>query len=252
MTTISFIGAGNIGANVARAAANAGYDVILSNNRGPDSLAGLAADIGSRASTASTEDAANQGDVVVIAVPYTAFESLPTEALAGKVVLATTNYIPEYTGHIAALDDTTVTEVGMLQRRLPHSKVVKAFSHLNAAEVPTTGTPPGTPNRRALAIAGEEGSRRHLRHRRIRHRRRRRHQRELDVRLRATRVYHAPKRRGTEGEYREGNQNDTLTVSQSFFPGITFVRTARTTQAPTNRPVAPRTRTREDRKSVWR
>src|SRR3954468_9882732 len=105
MTTISFIGAGNIGANVARAAANAGYDVILSNNHGADSLAGLAADIGSRASTASTEDAANQGDVVVIAVPYTAFDSLPTEALAGKVVLATTNYIPEYTGHIAALDD---------------------------------------------------------------------------------------------------------------------------------------------------
>ena len=32
MTTISFIGAGNIGANVARAAANAGYDVILSNH----------------------------------------------------------------------------------------------------------------------------------------------------------------------------------------------------------------------------
>lgn len=156
MTTISFIGAGNIGANVARAVANAGYDVILSNNHGPDSLAGLAADIGSLASTASTEDAAHQGDVVVIAVPYTAFDSLPTEALAGKVVLATTNYIPEYTGHIAALDDTTVTEVGMLQRRLPDSKVVKAFSHLNAAEVPTTGTPPGTPNRRALAIAGDD------------------------------------------------------------------------------------------------
>jgi predicted dinucleotide-binding enzyme len=156
MTTISFIGAGNIGANVARAAANAGYDVILSNNHGPDSLAGLAADIGPRASTATTEDAANQGDVVVIAVPYTAFDSLPTAALAGKVVLATTNYIPEYAGHIAALDDTTVTEVGMLQRRLPRSRVVKAFSHLNAAEVPTTGTPPGTPNRRALAIAGDD------------------------------------------------------------------------------------------------
>jgi predicted dinucleotide-binding enzyme len=156
MTTISFIGAGNIGANVARAAANAGYDVILSNNHGPDTLAQLAADIGSRASTATTEDAANQGDVVVIAVPYTAFDNLPTAALAGKIVLATTNYIPEYTGHIAALDDTTITEVGMLQRLLPHSNVVKAFSHLNAAEVPTTGTPPGTPNRRALAIAGDD------------------------------------------------------------------------------------------------
>jgi 8-hydroxy-5-deazaflavin:NADPH oxidoreductase len=156
MTTIGFIGAGNIGANVARAASNAGYDVILSNNHGPDSLAELAADIGSRASTATTDDAVHHADVVVIAVPYTAFDALPAAALAGKVVLATTNYIPEYTGHIAELDDTTVTEVGMLQRRLLESKVVKAFSHLNAAEVPTTGTPRGTPNRRALAIAGND------------------------------------------------------------------------------------------------
>jgi predicted dinucleotide-binding enzyme len=156
MTTIGFIGAGNIGANVARAAANAGYDVILSNNHGPESLAALATDIGSHASTATTGDAAHHADVVVIALPYSAFDTLPTAALTGKVVLATTNYIPEYTGHIAELDDTTVTEVGMLQRRLPHSKVVKAFSHLNAAEVPTTGSPPGTPNRRALAIAGND------------------------------------------------------------------------------------------------
>jgi predicted dinucleotide-binding enzyme len=156
MTKIGFIGAGNIGANVPRAAANAGYDVILSNSRGPSSLTDLAADIGSRASTATSEYAARRADVVVLAVPHTAFDTLPAAALAGKVVLATTNYIPEYTGHLAELDDTTATEVGMLQRRLPDSKVIKAFSHLNAAEVPTDGKPAGTPNRRALAIAGDD------------------------------------------------------------------------------------------------
>ena len=157
MTVIGFIGAGNIGANVARAAANAGYDVLLSNSRGPESLSAVAAEIGPRASTATTVNAAERADIVVVAVPYPAFDGLPTAALAGKVVLATTNYIPEYTGHVAELDDTTVTEVGMLQRRLPDSRVVKAFSHLNAAEVPTTGAPAGTPNRHALAIAGDDG-----------------------------------------------------------------------------------------------
>lgn len=155
MTTIGFIGAGSIGANVARAAAAAGYDVILSNGHGPDSLTELVADVGPHARAATAEDAARRGDLIVVAVPYPAFDGLPLSAMAGKVVLATTNYIPQYTGHITELDDTTVTEVGMLQRRLPDSKVVKVFSHLNAAEVPTDGTPAGTPNRRALALAGD-------------------------------------------------------------------------------------------------
>jgi predicted dinucleotide-binding enzyme len=158
MTTIGFIGAGNIGANVARAVANAGFDVILSNGHGPGSLIDLTTDIGPRASAATTQSAADRADIVVLAVPYGAFDALPTAALRGKVVLATTNYIPEYTGHIPELDDPAVTEVGMLQLRLPDSKVVKAFSHLNAAEVPTDGTPGGTPNRRALAIAGDDGA----------------------------------------------------------------------------------------------
>src|SRR5204863_746666 len=44
----------------------------------------------------------------------------------------------------------------LLQAHLPRSKVVKTFNHIFAADLTTDGTPPGTPNRRALAIAGDD------------------------------------------------------------------------------------------------
>jgi 8-hydroxy-5-deazaflavin:NADPH oxidoreductase len=41
MTTIGILGSGNVGSNLARAAIAHGYSVLLSNTRGPDSMAGL-------------------------------------------------------------------------------------------------------------------------------------------------------------------------------------------------------------------
>ena len=45
MTTIGIIGSGNVGSNLARAAIAHGYDAVLSNSQGPDSLAGLVAEL---------------------------------------------------------------------------------------------------------------------------------------------------------------------------------------------------------------
>jgi 8-hydroxy-5-deazaflavin:NADPH oxidoreductase len=39
MTTIGIIGSGHVGSNLAKAAVAHGYDVVLSNSQGPDSLA---------------------------------------------------------------------------------------------------------------------------------------------------------------------------------------------------------------------
>jgi predicted dinucleotide-binding enzyme len=40
MTTVGFIGSGKLGGTVARLSVAAGYQVILSNSRGPQTLAG--------------------------------------------------------------------------------------------------------------------------------------------------------------------------------------------------------------------
>jgi 8-hydroxy-5-deazaflavin:NADPH oxidoreductase len=156
MTTIGFIGAGHIGGQVAEAAVDAGYDVVVSGARGPEALADLVAKLGAQARAATVLEAARAGDVVVVAVPVSAFPDVPVEPLAGKVVINTSNYNPSREGHIAEIDNGSSTVAGLLQRRLPASHVVKAFNMISAAEVPTDGTPKGTPNRRALALAGDD------------------------------------------------------------------------------------------------
>ncbi|HYQ47392.1 MAG TPA: NADPH-dependent F420 reductase [Polyangiaceae bacterium] len=156
MTTIGLIGAGHIGSQVARLAVARGYDVVLSNSRGPETLAALVKELGPRARAATAAEAARAGELVVVTIPLKNYRSVPVEPLIGKVVIDTNNYYPQRDGQIAELDDESTTTAELLQRHLPKSKVVKAFNHIYAAQLTTDGKPPGTPNRRALAIAGDD------------------------------------------------------------------------------------------------
>lgn len=156
MPTLGLIGAGHIGSQVARLAVAHGYNVAISNSRGPDTLADLVKELGPRARAATPAEAAKAGDLVVVTVPLKNCRSVPVEPLAGKVVIDTNNYYPQRDGHIRELDDESTTTAELLQAHLPKSKVVKAFNHIYAADLTTHGQPAGTPNRRALVIAGDD------------------------------------------------------------------------------------------------
>jgi 8-hydroxy-5-deazaflavin:NADPH oxidoreductase len=156
MTTVGFIGSGHIGSQVARLAVAHGYDVVMSNSRGPETLAALVAELGPKARAATAAEAAKAGDIVVVTVPLKNYRAVPVEPLAGKIVIDTNNYYPQRDGHIPELDSESTTTSGLLQAHLPKSKVVKAFNHIYAAQITTDGTPAGTKNRRALVIAGND------------------------------------------------------------------------------------------------
>jgi predicted dinucleotide-binding enzyme len=156
VTTIGIIGSGHVGGNLARAAIAHGYDVVLSNSQGPDSLAGLVTELGRKARAATPAQAAAAGDFAIVAIPLTTVDQVPVEPLAGKVVIATINYFPQRFGRIPQIDNGTTTAPGLLQARLPTSRVVRAFSMINAAEMSGDGHPQGDPKRRALALAGDD------------------------------------------------------------------------------------------------
>jgi predicted dinucleotide-binding enzyme len=158
MKTIGLIGAGHIGSQVARLAMRSGYDVVLSNSRGPETLADLVRELGSNARAATPAEAAAAGDLVVVTIPLKNIGTVPVEPLAGKTVIDTNNYYPGRDGHIRELDEERTTTSGLLQRHLPKSKVVKAFNHIYAKELTTHGLPAGAKNRRALVIAGDDAS----------------------------------------------------------------------------------------------
>ena len=156
MATIGLIGAGHIGSQIARLAVANGYDVVISNSRGPETLSALVKELGARARAGTALEAAKAGEIVVVTIPLKNYGQVPVEPLAAKVVIDTNNYYPQRDGHIPELDNESTTTSELLQAHLPKSKVVKAFNHIYAAELTTHGQRAGSKNRRALVIAGDD------------------------------------------------------------------------------------------------
>jgi predicted dinucleotide-binding enzyme len=156
MTTIGLIGSGNIGSTIARLAVDAGYDVVLSNSRGPETLADLVAKLGPRSRAATAADAAEAADIAVVTVPLKSYRQVPVEPLRGKVVIDTNNYYPDRDGHIAQLDDESTTTSELLQAHLDGSSVVKAFNNIYVDHLATLARPAGDPERSVLTIAGDD------------------------------------------------------------------------------------------------
>ena len=157
MTTIGIIGAGNIGSQLARLAVQNGHQVVdreLPRPGDPDRPGHGARRPAHAQST--RDEAAAAGELVVVTMPLAAIETIPVEPLVGKVVIDTNNYYWERDGHIAALDDESTTTAELLQDHLPGARVVKAFNHIGAADLTGHATPAGTPDRRALVVAGDD------------------------------------------------------------------------------------------------
>ncbi len=132
-TRISIIGAGNVGGNLGRTFAKAGFSVCFGVRPGSDTKALLEA-CGKDASASSPAEAATSGDVVFIAVPGSAAvevtRSLAAE-LAGKLVVDCNNPLVWKEGPV-----WTPPAEGSLSAALaaaaPGARVVKAFNTFGA------------------------------------------------------------------------------------------------------------------------
>ena len=155
MTTVGLIGSGNIGTTVARLAIAAGHQVVLSNSRGPETLADEVAELGPRASAATSGEAIAAGDIVVVLVPVKAFPSLPATSLAGKTVIDPWDYYPQRDGHVPELDSKLLTSSELLQRYIPGALLVKAFNNIFFKHLLSLARPAGADGRSYLLIAGD-------------------------------------------------------------------------------------------------
>lgn len=156
MTTWGFIGSGHIGSTVARLAVDAGHEVVMSNSRGPGTLAPLITELGPLARAGNVEEAAAADDVVVVTIPLRNYRHIPADVLGGKTVIDTMNYYPERDGHFAELDDESTTTSELLQAHLADSHVVKAFNNIYFQHLAALPRPADAPDRSALAIAGND------------------------------------------------------------------------------------------------
>ncbi|MCB8879324.1 NAD(P)-binding domain-containing protein [Acidisoma cellulosilytica] len=153
---IGSIGAGFLARAFARRAIAAGHQVMLSNARGPKTLTSVPSGTGATIGTA--EDAAAFGDIVFLALPFAARDSLADLPLAGKIVLDANNYYPERDGVVADLDEQRTTTSGMIAALLPQSRLVKAFNAILAVDLEPGSSLLPSGARRALPIAGEDAA----------------------------------------------------------------------------------------------
>jgi predicted dinucleotide-binding enzyme len=128
MSTISIIGAGGMAAAIAGRAVQAGYTVEVTSRDGAKAQA-LAERLGPGAST-STYAGALAGDLVILAVPYSAALEVVAqygEHLAGKILVDITNPVaPDYTSFVTPADSSGAMEIS---RAAPATTdIVKAFN----------------------------------------------------------------------------------------------------------------------------
>ena len=141
---IGLIGSGNVGSNLGRTWANAGYEVMFSSKE-IEADRKLATQVGKGARAGTPQEAAAFGDVLVLAVPYSAQPELGKSlgaALKGKVVIDASNPFPARDGAIA--DEAREKGAGVLSARLlPGARLVRAFNAVGAERMGAMHQMPG-------------------------------------------------------------------------------------------------------------
>ena len=126
---IGIIGSGNIGGNIGKNWAKAGHEVMFSS-RHPEELESMAEDVGAKVGT--TEEAAEFGDVILLAIPYGKVPNVAEQigSLDNKILIDAGNPYPNRDGEMAqkVIDDESQTATGYIASLFPGAKTVKAFN----------------------------------------------------------------------------------------------------------------------------
>jgi len=127
---IGIVGSGRIGGNVARQAAKAGHQVVLSFSREPARLDSLAAELGHGTRAGTPAEAVRASDVVVLAVPWDAIDDAlaQTGSLEGKIVVDTTNQFGR-----SGMPPAGQTAAQFNAARMPGARYTKSFNTLTSA-----------------------------------------------------------------------------------------------------------------------
>jgi predicted dinucleotide-binding enzyme len=151
---IGILGAGAIGATLARKLSGAGHEVRIANSRGPETVDPAITAAGATAVDAG--DAVDGIDVLITSIPLSrmpAIRPLIADLPVGTVVIDTSNYYPMRDGQVRALDDGQVESVWVTEQL--GRPVAKAWNAILSGSFEAKGAPAGDPGRIAIPVAAD-------------------------------------------------------------------------------------------------
>ena len=153
---IAVLGAGHVGPVIARVAIEAGYQVSIAASGDPEQIELIAQVLSPGAEPRWAADAVREADLVILAIPLHTFTTLDPALLDGKLVVDVMNYWPPVDGVVELFEDRSRSSSEIVQHRLVGSTVVKTLNHLGYHELEEDRRPEGSPERRALGVAGDD------------------------------------------------------------------------------------------------
>src|SRR5258708_30281571 len=153
---IAVLGVGHVGPVIARVALEAGYNVSIAASGGTEKIELIAQVLAPGAEPRRAASAAREAGMVVLAIPLHKFTTLDPSLLDGKLVVDTMNYWPPVDGVQEMFEDHRYSSSEIVQRRLVRSTVVKTLNHIGYHELEDGRRPEGSPERRALGVAGDD------------------------------------------------------------------------------------------------
>lgn len=150
------LGAGHVGPVIARVAMDAGHHVSIAASGDPERIDLIAQVLAPGAEPRWARDAVEDADIVVLAIPLHRFADFDPDLVADKLVLDTMNYWPPVDGVQEMFEDRRNGSSEIVAHRLARSTVVKALNHIGYHELEDQRRPVGSPERRALGVAGDD------------------------------------------------------------------------------------------------
>ncbi len=154
---IGIIGAGNIGANLARILEKAGHDVKLANSKGPESLREIVD--GTAIAAVTRDNAVKDVDVIILSVPFARNPELApvlADVPASVIIVDTSNYYPTRDGRIEEVEEGKLETVWSSEQ--VGRPLVKAWNALLSFTLTEAGSENGSASRLAIPIAGDDAA----------------------------------------------------------------------------------------------